>query len=40
MNESQQLLEDEAIHWRRDWDCVALGMVLGALTVLAIQGLW
>lgn len=34
------MLEEAAIHWRRDFDAVLLGFVLGALTVLAAQTLW
>lgn len=30
----------ESIYWRRDWDALLLGFVLGVLTTLAIQGVW
>lgn len=39
-DEVRELLESQAVHWKRDWDAVAIGYVLGILTVLAIQGLW
>lgn len=36
----QQLLEESQVQWRRDFDAVALGFVLGVLSTLAAQGLW
>jgi hypothetical protein len=38
--EARRLLEDSAIHWRRDWDALAIGFVLGVLATLAMQGAW
>ena len=35
---AHQLLEDSAIHWRRDLDAVVLGFVLGVLATLAWVG--
>jgi len=40
MTEERELLEAESIQWRRDGDALLLGFVLGALTVLAVQGMW
>lgn len=34
------LLESSAIHWRRDFDALAAGVVLGVLLVLALMGLF
>lgn len=34
------LLESAAIHWRRDFDALAAGFVLGVLFTLALQGLF
>lgn len=39
-SDAKQLLESEAIHWRRDWDALVVGFLAGALSVLAVQGLW
>ena len=36
----QALLESEAIFWRRDFDAIGLGFVLGVLSTLAVQGVW
>jgi hypothetical protein len=36
----RELLESSAIHWRRDWDALAAGFVLGVLFTLAVQGAW
>lgn len=36
--EAKELLEANAIHWRRDYDAVLLGFVLGVLATLAAQG--
>lgn len=38
--EAQAFLEESQVHWRRDWDAVALGFVIGVLTTLAAQRLW
>lgn len=38
--DARQLLEESQIQWRRDFDAVALGFVLGVLTTLAAQGVW
>lgn len=35
-----RLLEESQLQWRRDFDAVALGFVMGVLTTLAVQGLW
>ena len=35
-----ELLEASAIHWRRDFDALAAGFVLGVLFTLALQGLF
>lgn len=32
------LLESARIQWRRDWDALAMGFVLGALAVIAAWG--
>lgn len=34
------LLESSAIHWRRDFDALAAGFVLGVLFTLALHGLF
>ena len=34
------LLESSAIHWRRDFDALAAGFVLGVLFTLALQGVF
>jgi hypothetical protein len=39
-SEPKQLLESQAIHWRRDFDALAAGFVLGVLFTLALQGLF
>lgn len=39
MSDERQLLEEAAVHWRRDWDAVALGFVLGVLATLASRWL-
>ena len=36
----RELLEESAVHWRRDWDALMLGFVLGVLATLAAQGVW
>lgn len=36
----EQLLESARIEWKRDWDAMFVGFVAGALSVLAVQGLW
>lgn len=38
--EPTELLEASAVHWKRDWDAVALGFVLGVLVTLAARGAW
>ena len=35
-----ELLESARIIWRRDFDAIALGFVLGVLCALAVRGLW
>lgn len=35
-----ELLESAAIYWRRDFDALAAGVVLGVLLVLALMGLF
>ncbi len=37
---ASELLEESAIYWRRDYDALMFGFVLGVLCVLAVQGLW
>ena len=37
---ARALLEDSAIHWRRDFDALLVGFVLGVLSTLAICGAW
>lgn len=32
---ARELLEGQAIHWRRDWDALMLGFILGLVTALA-----
>ena len=39
-HEARRLLESEQIQWRRDYDAVLVGFVLGVLTTLAVQGAW
>lgn len=39
-HEPLELLEESAVRWRRDWDAIALGFVLGVLTALAVQAGW
>jgi len=34
------LLEASQIQWKRDYDAVLVGFVLGVLTTLAVQGMW
>jgi hypothetical protein len=33
-------LEEASIQWKRDWDAVAVGFVVGVLAALAGVGLW
>lgn len=35
-----RLLEESQIQWRRDFDAVLVGFVMGVLTTLAVQGGW
>ena len=35
---ARELLEDSAIHWRRDFDAVLVGFVIGVLVTLAWVG--
>jgi len=35
-----RLLEESQIQWRRDFDAVLVGFVLGVLSTLAVQGVW
>ena len=37
-NEARHLLEESAIHWRRDFDALLVGFVLGVLVTLALIG--
>lgn len=34
--QARELLEASAIHWRRDWDALVLGFILGLVTALAL----
>jgi hypothetical protein len=34
------VLESARLDWRRDWDAVAVGLVLGVLLTLAAERLW
>ena len=36
-DDPRALLESARIDWRRDWDAVLVGFVLGVLTTLAVQ---
>lgn len=36
MSDPQKLLEASAIQWRRDWDAVLVGFVLGVLVTLVV----
>ena len=36
-SEARQLLEESAIYWRRDWDALFAGFILGVLCTLAMQ---
>lgn len=38
-NDARELLESGAIHWKRDWDALAAGFILGVLCTLAMQRL-
>jgi hypothetical protein len=38
MSEERKLLESARIDWRRDWDALAIGFVLGVLATLAVIG--
>lgn len=38
VNEPRDVVE--SIQWRRDWDALLLGFVLGVLTTIAVQGAW
>lgn len=40
MTDPQQLLEEAQLQWRRDWDALAIGFVLGVLATLAAGRLW
>lgn len=40
LGDASRLLESQAIHWRRDFDAIAVGFVLGVLATLAVQGVW
>ena len=35
-----RLLEASQIQWKRDFDAVLVGFVLGVLATLAVQGVW
>lgn len=39
-DDPMRLLEDAQVQWKRDWDAVAIGFVLGVLATLAAQGAW
>lgn len=38
--EAIKLLEESQLQWKRDWDAVAVGFMLGVLATLAVQGVW
>ena len=40
MDDPVAFLESARIEWRRDWDAVAIGYALGALSVLIAQVIW
>jgi hypothetical protein len=40
MTEQRDLLESSRIVWRRDFDAILIGFVLGALAMLAALGWW
>lgn len=37
---AQRLLEQSQINWRRDYDAVLVGFILGVLATLAYQQVW
>ena len=37
---ARELLEDSAIHWRRDFDALLVGFVIGVLSTLAAVMAW
>ena len=36
----REFLEAESLIWKRDFDALILGFVLGVLATLAMQGVW
>jgi hypothetical protein len=36
----RELLESSAIHWRRDFDALLVGFVVGVLATIAVWGMW
>ena len=37
-SDPRELLEESAIHWRRDFDAVLMGFVFGVLATLVVVG--
>lgn len=37
MSEARRLLEESSIQWRRDWDALLVGFVVGFLVCWAIR---
>lgn len=38
--EARELLESAAIYWRRDWDAIALGILLGIMATKLFEYVW
>jgi hypothetical protein len=38
MSDERKLLESARIEWRRDFDAILLGVLLGVLATLAVMG--
>ena len=38
IREPLKLLESSRLDWKRDWDAVLIGFVLGVLVTLAVRG--
>ena len=39
-NTPRDILEESAIHWKRDWDALFIGFVLGFLAALVGVSIW
>lgn len=38
--DAKALIEQSQIDWRRDWDALVLGFVLGVLATVTVQSMW